>query len=244
MAKRADFVPDEDGKFKEWQGNVDDEVTANEIPWSIDHAKVLELNGKRTAYDTVYDTAHKPATRNTGTVAAHRTGRDTHESYMRGFVKTYLINNGAITAEQRKNLKIGTGVVVRSKRPKIEVAPNVNLKALGPLEVLVECRKPEDESRPSMHPDADLIEFRSKICSVGPGGNGGGVPVPIPGDNNPPANYSQAPDVSTSTKARFTHIIDDPEASGLWLYMFARYKNTTDVSKSGPWSQVAHVRIN
>jgi hypothetical protein len=242
MATADDYIPAPDNEFKEFQGNIDDMVTDNEVAWGIPNAVVLELNGKRTAYDLQYTTANTPSTRTTGTIAAHRAGRVIHEKYIRAFVKAHLAGNTAITVEQRKNLGINMGDNIRSVRPKINVAPNVILKALGGQDVLVECRRPEDESRPSMHPDADVIEFRGAISSVPPGGTPAGTPFPIPGDP-PPASWKEALDVSVSTKARFTRVLGDPELAGKYMYIFARYKNNSDDRKSGPWSEVAHVRI-
>ena len=111
-------------------------------------------------------------------------------------------------------------------RPAIGTAPILSVKALGNLQIQIDCRVEGDENRPSIHPDADGVELRAYI-----------------GDT-PPPNYEGANNISFKSKARFTEILDDPTFMGKWACVFARWVNTSDNTKSGPWSPMVSVIIN
>jgi hypothetical protein len=243
MPKAKDYLPRRQGDFNVWQDNFVTRIAAGAVAWLIANSKVLLLQGAQNAYVPLYNAIKVKQNRTTGQVDAHKVGLKVYKSYLRTFVKENVVGNTAIPHEDKKALGINPGRDGKGSRPAIKTAPNVVLKAKGGLVIEVECRVESDSSRPSMHEDADVIEFRIAVSSTPPGGNGVVPPAPGPGDTPPPANYLQATDVFTSKKARFSKTFDDPTLSGKYLYAFARYKNLSDEKKSGPWSEVAHVRI-
>jgi hypothetical protein len=243
MGKRKDYIPRRVGDFYVWQDNFVTRAAAGAMAWLIANAKILLLQAAQNAYVPLYNAAKVKQNRTTAQVDAHKVGLKTYKSFLRTFVKENVAGNTAIPHDDKKALGINPGRDGKGNRSAITTAPVISLKALGGLEIQVECRVESDSSRPSMHEGADVIELRAAISSTPPGGNSGAPPFPVPGDAPPPANYLQATDVSTSKKARFKKILDDPTVTGKYIYVFGRYKNLTDEKKSGPWSQVAHVRI-
>jgi hypothetical protein len=242
MAKRKDYVPIGDNDFHQWQEVLVKNIVSNKIAWGIPNGNVAELQARQGAYETEYSTMSKPSTRTSGAVLAHRSGRKGYEKYVRAFVKRFISANDSITVEQRKGMGVNAGVRKRGVRSHITESPDVHLKSLIAQQVDIVCRKPASEGRPALHHDSDVIEFRYKICSIGPAGLSVASPPPSP-DDIPPANYKEAREVMTSTKARFVLTFTDPSVSGKWMYVYARYKVNSDDSKSGPWSAVACVRI-
>jgi len=243
MSKKKDYIPPKQKDYFDWQDNLVARVVLNATLWLIANSKVLALQAAQTAYLPFYNAIKIKQNRTTQQVDAHKVARKTYTTFLRTFVKENLVNNTSIPHDDKKGLGINPGKDGKGNRLAITTAPGIRLKALGGLEIQVECRVESDSSRPSMHEDADVIELRAAVSSTPPGGNTGTPPFPMPGDAPPPANYLQATDVSTSKKARFKKILDDPTVTGKYIYVFGRYKNLTDEKKSGPWSEMAHVRI-
>jgi hypothetical protein len=243
MSKKKDYIPTKHDKFFIWQGNLVTRVVAAAVAWLIAGSKVSALQAAQAIYEPLYNAIKVKQTRTTAQVDAHKVGRKNYVAFLRTFVKENLVGNTAIPHDDKKALGINAGREGKGHRAPIETAPNVVVESMGGLEILIECRVEADSSRPSMHPEADVIEFRTAVSSTPPGGTTIVNPVPGPGENPPPANYKEATDVFTSKKAKFKKILDEPTLVGKYLYIFARYVNQVDEKKTGPWSEVAHVRI-
>jgi hypothetical protein len=241
MAKKKDYIPRKQHDFNVWQENLVAKVVLNAALWLIASGKITALQAAQAIFTPLYTAWKVKTTRTQQQIDAYTIGAKTYKAFLRSFVKENLVANTAIPHDDKKMLGINPGREGKGFRKPIDSAPNVVMKALGSLEIGVECRVEADSSRPSMHPEADVIEFRTAISAIGPGGNIGGPP-PVPGQM-PPTTWEQALTVSVSTKAKFTMALGNPDLSGMWLYVFARYKNNTDDKKSGKWSEVAHVKI-
>jgi hypothetical protein len=225
MSSGKNYIPSALADFIPWQGNLVTKVGTNATEWNISTAKVTALTDAQGVYLPLYEKVANPATKTKGAVKAQEDGRKEYEKFIRAFVKENLINNSAITAEQKINMGLNPGNSSHSARPKITTAPFVLLSSLGNLQIKLTFRTEDDESRPSIQPDSDGVEMRVLIAS------------------EPPKNSSELKDVLFSTKARFTHILNDPTFAGQTLYVVARWKNNSDPAKSGPWSGIASVLI-
>ena len=216
------FIPAKDAKFHEWQNDIKAQVTTNAVAWGIDSGAVTALGTRNGTYNTKYAAISNKNTSTKQQRAAHRAERKDYEKYMRKFVKEHLLYNSAITYDE----KVAMGLISTddSGRQKIETAPNVVMKAKPGLRVLTEARVDADSSRPSMHPDADVLEVRGQL--------GGTQPV----------LWSDVPNVVQETKARFTTELP-PDSGGKTLYCFYRWRNLTDDKKSGPWGGLVMVKL-
>jgi hypothetical protein len=243
MPKGKDYMPDKQKDFIDWQDNLIKQVVLNAIAWLISNGKVSALQAAQAAYLPLYNVIKVKQNRTMKQVDAHQVGRKKYEKILRVFVKENLVGNTAIPHDSKVAMGINPGRNGAGHRSAIDIAPNVVLKALGGLQILVECRVETDTGRPRLHPEADVIEFRSSVSSIAPEGITTSQPNPPRGDNAPPANYKEAKDIQFSSKARFKIELPNPDWAGKYLYAFARYKNITDEAKNGKWSEVAHVRI-
>ncbi|MFN0275274.1 MAG: hypothetical protein ACKVPJ_05990, partial [Chitinophagales bacterium] len=155
---------------------------------------------------------------------AHRAGRKVYEKYVRDWAGERLLYNSAISVQQRSTLQITIKDTVKTARPAIESAPFVDVEARKGARIVIECRVNGDSSRASIHPDADEVEVRYTVATTVPAS---------PADCNL---------TETSTKAKFTLELDIADA-GKKFNGFFRWKNTTDKSKSGPWSLLVSTTI-
>ena len=57
-------------------------------------------------------------------------------------------------------------------------------------------------------------------------------------------HWQVMPMLLMSSKVRITQILDAPELVGKYVYVFARWKNNSDDTKSGPWSLMAFAMIS
>ena len=139
--------------------------------------------------------------------------------------KENLIFNSLITDQQKIEMGLNVSSGSHTPRPAIKTVPNVSLKPLSGGAVAVECRVEGDSSRPSIHPDADIVEVRFKI----------GEPAPN--------NVRETNEIYNSTKGSFTLKLGQ-ESVLKPLFVFARWVNSSDNSKSGMWSSISTVAIS
>ncbi len=242
MSTAEDYIPSPHNEFNDFQINLVTMTDTNKAAWGIAPAKVTALQAAQATYQPFYTAIANPNDRTKAKNNDHKEARKVYEKIIRDFVKENLRYNSAITVGEKTLLGINPGMDTPSSRPPIATLPYVLLKALGGLQVQIECRVESDSTLPSIHPDSDGIELRVTVSSVGP--NMPTPPVYQPGDNPPPSNYNDAGGVVFSSKARFTKILDEPAFKGRYFYAFARWRNTSDEAKSSPWSEMASVLIN
>lgn len=110
----------------------------------------------------------------------------------------------------------------RKSRPHITTAPMVNLSVLDGGMILITCRERTDSDRSSLHPHADDIEMKYILVDV----------------NAPkPASPEDCPTTESSTRAIF-RFEGGVNHAGKRLYAYLRWRNLSDIHKSGPWSQI------
>ncbi len=224
MATTRDYIPNRMGDFATWQANLVTKVAAAPASWGLPAPKVTELQAKQTAYLLLYNKITDPNTKTKGAVEQHADGRKTYEKYLRGFVKEFLVNNSAISIEEKISLGINPGTNAGSSRPAIDEEPLLQLRARGALQIVVQVRTETDSTRPSIHPLADGVEIRYTFGST------------------PPAGVAECREVFFSTKARFKKTMS-ADVEGKSIYMYARWSNTTDDTKNSGWSQVESVVV-
>lgn len=227
MSKGKDYIPSKNADFNTFQQNLVTLVTANSVAWNIDAAKVTALTAAQTVYQPLYNAISNPNTRTKAATAAHKAGRKVYEKTLRAFVKENLVYNSSISIEEKAELRINTGVPHGGSRPAITTEPVLILQALPGAYLKITCRVESDESRPSIHPDADGMELKFSI----------GTPPP-----NPYNTERDFPFTLFSSKASFTQETNT-EQIGQRVYAIARWKNNTDNTKSGPWCPVQNVML-
>jgi len=224
MSTGNDYIPNGHVKFHEWQENLVKQVNNNAAAWQIAPPLVTELNDERNVYVPFFNAIVNKNTRSRQQVVAHVMAKKDYESFLRSFVRANLIGNTNIPVGSKLALGLKPRLQQRKSRPAITTAPEVELKALGGYRLLIVCRTEGDVTRASVHPDANGVELRYKI----------GKPLPL--------NFKETNEFLFSTKARIT-LPEMPEHEGETISIFARWKNLTDDTRSGPWCNIHSVVI-
>lgn len=224
MSKSKDYIPASIAKFNEFQTNFVTKVVAGAVAWAIAAGKVTALQAAQAIYVALYNAIADPATKTKGAIHAHRVGMNTFIKYIRTFVNENIRGNAVITAQERIDMGLNPGDGTKTPRPDILTAPVAIITPMGNGVVHFECRVVGDDSRPSIQADADGLEFRFSQGEV------------------PPAGLEETNHTFFSTKARFNKIAEQHEI-GKKNYFFARWKNTSDDTKSGPWCPMVTITI-
>jgi hypothetical protein len=224
MSKSKDWVPGPDNEFFDFEDTLVTEVVAKVIPWNIDPLKLAPVQAEKVIYDPLYNKIKNKATRNSTDITNHRIERKVYEKLIRTFAKENLFYNSSMTEADRQSIGIPPRDTIASPRPVISTDPNVKIKFLSGARVVFECREEADQTRPSMHADADEIEVVYQI----------GTPQP--------ADPESCNKTVMSKKARFT-ILAGISNAGKKFFAFLRWRNSSEPQKSGPWTLIVQGTI-
>ncbi len=212
------YIPNSDADFDEWQKNFLTHVEKGSSAWNIPNASVDALKALQTQWDTDYAAGGKHVDRTSSQQLKKTQTRDLYEKDIRGFVQEHIAFNSLITDDERRAMKVTVREEGHEARPPITTSPTVRATPLGGGRIKLECRVESDSSRTSMHPDADIVELRYSL------------------DDPAPESPAQATNGFNSSRSNWSLQIDILE-QGKRFYGFARWANTGDESKSGPWSE-------
>ncbi|MFH1231592.1 MAG: hypothetical protein V1709_08875 [Planctomycetota bacterium] len=227
MAAKKYYIPKRDDDLFNWQGNFVNLVVANAVAWAIPPADVTALSARRASYEPLYHAAQNKAQRSKDDVLAHRQMRKTYEKEIRTLARQYLMNSPLVSDTDRVNL----GLTVRDTEPSpgkpITDVPVVVLRPLGGGDIETRVKPTKDQTRPSMHPDANLVEYRYVIVESG---------------DVPPADPDDCPKGDVQTKAKFV-LRCGAKNTAKRFYGFFRWLNNRRPRQEGPWSNAQPVVI-
>jgi hypothetical protein len=224
MAIKKRYIPVRDDDFFNWQGNFVNIVVINAVAWVIPDPEVTALTSRRGLYEPLYTTAQNKTTRTRADVLAHRQSRETYESEIRAFVRKY---GDFIPDTGKKDL----GLTIRDTEPSpgspITDVPIVGLRGLGGGDIEVRCRATTDQTRASMHPDANVVDYRYIMVVSGAVS---------------PSDPEDCPKGDSQPKAKFV-LRAGAKNSGKRFYGFFRWLNNRRPRQEGPWSDAQSVVI-
>ena len=178
----------------------------------------------QTIYQPFYDDWSDEDARNKTIVEDHNREHGIYEKFIRDFVAEWLRDNAKLDTGDLSALGLTVPDTERTDKPQLEDRPLVGAEMKGGALLKMQFRISEDSTRPSMHPDAHALELKYQI--------GGTEPA------NPEATNKSV----TFTKARHSLQLDVANA-GQFFYGFARWINTSEASKSGPFSVLIKIMI-
>lgn len=225
MPKSKDWVPKPDNEFFDFEDTLVAGVAAKIVPWNIDPLKFTPVQTEKGVYDPLYNKIRNKATRNSTDITNHRIERKVYEKLIRTFAKENLFYNSLMTDADRQSIGIPPRDTIASPRPAIDTEPSVKIKFMSGARAVFECRVEADQTRPSMHPDADEIEVVYQI--------GGTQPV----------DPESCPKTNLSKKARFT-ILAGIANAGKKFFCYVRWRNSSEPQKSSPWSLIIQGTIS
>ena len=238
------YIPKAFSKFNDWQkqfvkGLLTDPVTGDEAVfppdpgadpanwqiWEIPEADTAVVVDGQATYQPFYDDWSDEDKRNDTIIENHKREHKTYVKLIREYVGENLRNNSNLDTGDLSGLSLTVPDTEPTDKPQLEDRPLVGAEMKGGALLKMQFRIAEDSTRPSMHPDAHALELKYQV--------GGTEPV-----NAAATNKS-----ATFTKSR--HSIQlDVENAGQYFYGFARWINTSEGSKSGPYSVLIKIIIS
>ncbi len=238
------YIPEPFSEFNDWQKQfvkglltdpvsgdlvtfppVGGEAPANWDIWEIPEADTAVVVDGQATYQPFYDDWSDEDKRNPTIVENHKREQGIYEKLIREYVNENLRNNSNLDTGDLSGLSLTVPDTERTDKPQLEDRPLVAAEMKGGALLKMQFRIAEDSTRPSMHPDAHALELKYQI--------GGTEPV-----NAAATNKSD-----TFTKSRHSIQLDTADA-GQFFYGFARWINTSDKSKSGPYSVIIKIIIS
>lgn len=239
----ADYISQNNSDFDTFQGNVNDEVTANATAWNIPASEVTALNTWSSGFRPLYDAIKNKNTRTRQQMIAFEEYRSNYVAFLRAFCQGFLVNNTLIPISERAAMGLNPrGLNPRSKRPKITSKPIPSLKPLGGGMVQFTFKVEDSNARTARHPDSNGVEVFYKV-------------EPILMDAQPVNDVLVEEeeeitkddligyDHTFSTRARFISELGLDKV-GHRLTIYARWVNTTDPNKNGPFSATSSMVVS
>lgn len=220
-----DYLPGSFAEFDEWQKNLISKVVAGASTWNIPDARVTALTGRQQQWKDDYEAGGKQTDRRHSDTIAMQSTHKLYEKEIRDFVQEFLAKNSLVSNKQRAAMKLTVPDTEPTDRVAIEDRPTVRAEMKGGALLKLEFRVKADSSRPSMHPDADVVELKYQI---------GGTEPASPDETNKTETFSKA---KQSMQLKVGN-------AGKFFYGFARWRNNSDVSKSGPYSVLIKIIIS
>ena len=195
------------------------DVALNQVAWNIPLPKSDALSDAFDVYEPLYNAITNTQTRTPQQVDDHTAGRTVAEDFIQPFANEYIIPNSAISDSTKIALGFNPPTDERHERPQIEDAPFAGMDAQPGSRIEFTCRTLSDASRPSMHPDADVVEVRYIVATTAP------------------ATVNDCTQKEISTKSKFTIELNAADA-GKKIYAFVRWRNNSEPEKSGPYGDM------
>jgi hypothetical protein len=221
-----DFLPDGDAVFNPWQANYVGRIVATPADYGVTPAQVTELQALQADWALKYP-AHIAAQSAARAAAESKdASRGSFETGIRSLTRQ-IQARPATTGAQREELGITVPDTEPTPRPTISTVPIVGFKTLRGGVIEASVRVEEDQTRPSMHPAADVIECKYIL---------------VPTGELPPDKPEACPKTQASKKAQF-QIQAGIENAGKRFYGFFRWANQSNPANNGPWSDAQTVVI-
>lgn len=228
MPKRQDWIPTRNDDFYNKQRSYFDRIVANKVAWGIPDGAIAPLLALQAEYEPLYWKIQDKRARTSGDVTAHNDCRERYTAAWRKFHKERVAGNSLIPKSELSILVGKERDTEPSPGPVITDIPVVALRAIGGGEVNVGCKATKDQTRYSMHPAANLVEYRFAIVE--------------PGDI-PPADAEDYPKKDVSSRAKFILKLGTKN-TGKRFYGLFRWVNAHRPKQEGPWTEATSVVIS
>jgi len=237
------YIPAPYNEFDSWQKQLvkellTDPTTGGVVPfppapgnpgnweiWEIPQASMATVIDAQAVYQPFFDLWSDEDNRNQTIVEDHKRENGNYITIIRDFVGAWLRKNVNVDTGNLAALGLTVPDTEPTDKPQIEDRPLVNAEMKGGALLKLQFEISEDSTRPSMHPSAHALELKYQI--------GGTEPV-----NADATNQS-----ATFTQSRHNLQLDVADA-GQFFYGFARWINTSQLSKSGPYSVMIKIIIS
>ncbi|MCF8275281.1 MAG: hypothetical protein K9J17_00995 [Flavobacteriales bacterium] len=241
-------IDQSDGGFDSYITSTTDyleaETPTNGERLGLTVGELTEWSSRRDAWVLIY-AKHKDASKRTKTITAEKDLQKKAFIQFANPLLTRMSVSPALTSDDRGALHLSERDAP-TERTKIETTPLAKIIPMEGGDVKIRVRTTEDGNRASKHPDADHVEMRYALVSVGQ--DTGSFPIPDPTIPRPPSDTAagaqkvpttaaECPYSKISKKAIFIASLGQ-EHSGKRIYAFFRWVNASKEENSSSWSTV------
>jgi len=202
-------------------------IVANKVAWGIPDAAIAPLLALQAEYEPLYWKIQDKRTRTSADVTAHRDCKKRLLKEWRAFHKENVRDNRRIPKADLSVLVGKEFDTEPSPHPVITDIPIAALRVIGGGDIDARCKALKDQTRPSMHPAANLVDYRYVLLEIG---------------DIPPADPEDYQKRDVSSRAKFI-IRVGAKNEGKRFYAVFRWVNTTKPKQEGPWSEAITVVI-
>jgi hypothetical protein len=231
--KTPDYIVQTLFGFKNWQGDIHNDVVTNAIAWNIPPAIVTQFTAMHTQYDIVFEPIRNDRTRTYQQVQAHDEFKRGYVQFLRALVQQHLVRNELISLDKRLAMGLNPRKAVYPEREKITTTPIIIISRLARAQFWFRFLVEGSSSRPKLHPDADAVELRYYFTDQ---------PV-IPGQTPPPPMATTTVDLYVSKRGSFIKDVGQ-DYIGKTLVLQARWVNMTDEKQSSTFSNYYTIVIS
>ncbi|MCF8275724.1 MAG: hypothetical protein K9J17_03230 [Flavobacteriales bacterium] len=233
MSKSKDYIPGPLENFNTFQFNLNAAIQANIAPWNIPATEAATLLTWSDNFVAIYDSVKTKGNRTTVQVVNYKAYRKDYVRFLRGFVQSYVVNNPAIPLGTRVGMGLNPRAAsTRGTRPEIETSPIPELLPLGRGLVRMVFKLSASDKRSACHPDSNGVEVFFRLVNPI-------VPMKelkVAGEELSAKDLVDAGfENMISTRAQLRKQFPTNKL-GHTLEIYARWINTTDADKSGPFS--------
>ena len=236
-----DYIPTNPEARNLWSENLYAATLANATAWGIPADKMTEFTDQRTLYTPLYAAFSVKRTRTPEQSENYQNFmRTSYIPFLREFVQGFVVNNSLIPMGTRTGLGLNPrGVNPRKAKPAITVIPIIDVKPLGGGKVAFSFN-PSGNKRAGILNEADGVLLYTRVVTPdranGMALNNG--PVEVETDPLELVGY----DSQFSTKARLTQQFTRDKV-GSFLEVYARWANSSNPEKNGPFTTMVKVVI-
>lgn len=206
-----------DLEFYNFATYLNAQVTSNALTWGMTAAIASVLDNAYDVYKPYYDAIITKNARTPQQVEDHREQRGIFEDVIEDFANQHIIFNTLISNAVVETLGFNRQQP-GSPRPAITAEVFAKMEALAGSKIQFICRTNNDSSRASVLKEADGVEVRYIIGTQ-------------------PNNVNECTQKEIFSKARFVLELN-PANAGQKIYGFVRWRNNSNIEKSGPWTDM------
>jgi len=227
MTIRKDWIPTQNDDIYNKLRAYLPLIVANKTAWGIPNTAIDPLLDLQAEFEPLYEKIQDKRTRTSADVTAFRDCKKRLLKEWRAFHKENVRGNRLISKADLSVLVGKEYDTEPSPHPVITDIPYVALRVIGGGDVEIRAQSTKDATRVSMHPAANLIDYRYAMLEQG---------------DIPPADPDDYPKKDVSSRAKFIFRAGAKNA-GKRLHMVLRWVNTFKPKQEGPWTDAISVTI-
>jgi hypothetical protein len=228
--KTNDYIPGTFLGFYNWQQMLYAIVSTNGTSWNIPTDIIDKFTTLYTPFGALFQSVSNKRTRTPERLETYNNYKADYVVFLRALVQEHLVRNTLIPFEVRKSMGLNPREPFYPSRPSITTEPIIALSRVGRAMIWFKFMVVDGGNRAKIHPDANAVELQFYFTE------------------QLPADVAELPvgavvETYISTRGSFRRNMGEHNI-GRYMLVRARWVNTADASKSGPYSAFVSIVIS